>query len=208
MLVAHAVVEGHAGPDGRVPAGWRVLDACAGPGGKATHLAELGGQVTAADARPARARLVTAAAARLGLADQVCVLVADATVPPWRAGVFSAALVDVPCSGLGVVRRRPELRWRRTPQDPERLGGLQLRLLEGSASAVAPGGRLVYSACTWTRAETVAVAQAFLAAHGDAFAPDAPAGLGTNPDPPDPGVQLGVDDDLDGMYVARFRRFS
>lgn len=194
------------GGPGRL-AGVTVLDACAAPGGKATHLAQLGAGVVAADVNPGRVRLITELAERLGLARQVAAVAADGTRPPWRAGAFDAVLLDVPCTGLGVTRRRPELRWRRDHADPGRLGRLQLDLLEGASRGVRPGGTIVYSACTWTTAETVDVAQAFLAAHGDRFAavsPDLPAG---SRHPDDPGVQLAPDlDGVDGMYVAVFTR--
>lgn len=194
--------EGH----GRL-AGVTVLDACAAPGGKATHLAQLGAGVVAADVNPGRGRLITELAERLGLGPRVSVVAADGTRPPWRAGAFDAVLLDVPCTGLGVTRRRPELRWRRDRGDPARLGRLQLDLLEGASRAVRSGGAIVYSACTWTTAETVDVAQAFLAAHGDRFAavsPDLPVG---SRQPDDPGVQLAPDrDGVDGMYVAVFAR--
>lgn len=202
MLVARAVAAGV----GDV-AGLPVLDACAGPGGKTTHLAQLGAWVAAADVRPARARLVVQAAARAGVAERVAVAVTDGTVPAWRPGSFAAVLVDAPCSGLGVTRRRPEVRWRRSPADVSRLADLQARLLDATAGAVEPGGCLVYSACTWTRAETVDVARAFLALD-DRFAAEPLDELGTAALAGDPGVQLGPDEDLDGMYLARFRRLA
>jgi len=210
MLVVRALVETVLDAGERVPADWTVLDACAAPGGKSTHLAQLGAHVIATDLRPTRAALVAKAARHLALAERVRVAVADAAVPPWRPGSFEAVLVDAPCTGLGVVRRRPELRWRRAPGDPRRLGELQLRLLESASTLVGPGGRLVYSACTWPAAETVEVTTAFLAAHGDRFAPaDLSAVLGAPAQAGDPGVQLTPDaDGVDGMYVAAFTRRS
>src|SRR5690606_24492631 len=112
------------------------------------------------------------------------------------------------CTGLGTVRRRPELRWRRSADDPARLGTLQLGLLEAVAELVRPGGVLVYSVCTWPQEETAEVVTAFLAAHGDRFTADQPdlGGAGTRL-PGDPGVQLAPDaDEVDGMYVALLRR--
>ncbi|MEX0657721.1 MAG: transcription antitermination factor NusB [Egibacteraceae bacterium] len=208
MLVARVVVDAGGARDAPPAPGWCVLDLCAAPGGKSTHLAQLGAAVVAADLRPTRAGLVAAAATRLGLADRIAVVVADATAPPWRRECFDAVLVDAPCTGLGVVRRRPELRWRRDADDPARLGRLQLQLLESASTLVRPGGRLVYSVCTWPVAETSAVANAFLAAHGDRFAPvDVAATLGADPVAGDPGVQLAPDvDEVDGMYVAAFGR--
>ncbi|MGH8887039.1 MAG: RsmB/NOP family class I SAM-dependent RNA methyltransferase [Egibacteraceae bacterium] len=199
MLVARAAVAG-------LSPGALALDTCAAPGGKSTHLAQLGFRVVAADLRPGRAELVASAAARLGL--RVAVAVADGLAPPWRPGAFPLVLVDAPCTGLGTVHRRPEVRWRRQPGDPARMGALQLALLERAAPLVGPGGRLLYSVCTWPRAETADVARAFLAAHGDRFAAETPdlAGAGTHL-PGDPGTQLTGDlDRTDAMYVCAFPR--
>jgi 16S rRNA (cytosine967-C5)-methyltransferase len=147
--------------------GERVLDACAGPGGKSSHLTCLagdGGLVVAADLSPARARLVRAAGGRMGL--RPLVLVQDARRPATRSG-FDAVLVDAPCSGLGSARRRPELLWRPRKEDESGLARLQVAILSGAAAMVRPGGRLVYSVCTFPRAETDAVVRAFLSKHVD-----------------------------------------
>jgi 16S rRNA (cytosine967-C5)-methyltransferase len=226
MLVARAVLDGGADgsrtSDGAAdPARMidgeearpRVLDACAGPGGKTTHLAQLGAQVVATELRPARARMVVQAARAMAPGtggDRVTVIAADATAPPLRPASFDAALVDAPCTGLGVMRRRPELRWRRDLGDPVRLAELQLTILDRVAGLLRPGGRLVYSACTWTVAETVAVAEQLLAVAGDLVEVDDTAallgGVGTQL-PGDPGVQLAPDTDgVDGFYVLALRR--
>ena len=204
MVVARAACAGRTGA-------WWALDVCAAPGGKATHLAQLGrshgrGVAVAADVRLSRARLVVAAAARAGL--PVGVVVADGTRPPWPPRLFDVVLVDAPCTGLGVVRRRPELRWRREPGDVERLAALQLALLRAAAPLVRPAGTLLYSVCTWTLAETEGVAAAFLDAAGDRFAADdTPAVAGVDGD--GPGLQLDPDrDGTDGMFLARFARRS
>jgi len=131
-----------------------VLDLCAAPGGKATYLAHGSPFVVGVDVAEGRARLVVGNAERLGLPN-VAVVVADGTQPPFRPQTFAAALVDAPCSGLGVLRRRPDARWRARPEDVGRLASLQCRLLSAAAPLVAPGGVLVYSVCTLTRAETV-----------------------------------------------------
>jgi 16S rRNA (cytosine967-C5)-methyltransferase len=186
-----------------------VADLCAGPGGKTTHLAQLGATVVAGDVRRGRARLVREAADRLGpgIGGRVHVVVADAARPAQRPGAFDAVLLDAPCTGLGVVRRRPEVRWRIGPGDPGRLGELQLRLLVAAVGLLAPGGRLVYSVCTWTTAETAAVARRVGSVAGDLVeAVDLPAGPGSRL-PGDPGRQLSPDvDGVDGMYVLTLRR--
>ena len=143
--------------------GDRVLDLCAGPGGKTTHLAALAGPrgaVVAVELHPHRARLIEQAAHRVGVA--VDVRVGDALEAPLADDeAFDVVLLDAPCTGLGTGRRRPEIRWRVTPEQAVELGGLQRRLLRVAGERVAPGGRLIYSVCTWTRAETHDVAEQF-----------------------------------------------
>jgi len=135
--------------------GMRVLDCCAAPGGKATGLAATGARVVAADRTPGRAGLVAGNAQRTGR--RLAVVVADATASPHRDRAFDRVLVDAPCSGLGVLRRRPDARWRVDPGAPARLADLQVRMLEEAGRLVAPGGRLVYSVCTLTEEENAAV---------------------------------------------------
>jgi 16S rRNA (cytosine967-C5)-methyltransferase len=131
-----------------------VADLAAGPGGKAGHLAALGARVLAVEVQPGRARRVAETARRLGVSDRLHTVVADGRRPPLRPGAADAALVDAPCTNLGSLRRRPEARWRHHPEDVPGLGELQLDLLEAAADAVRPGGTVLYSVCTWTRAET------------------------------------------------------
>jgi 16S rRNA (cytosine967-C5)-methyltransferase len=119
--------------------GERTLDLCAAPGGKATMLA---GEVTAVEVNEGRARELEATTRRLG-ATNVRVVVADGRDLPRELAGFDRALVDAPCSGLGVLNRRPDLRWRALP-----LPKLQLELLRAAAERVRPGGTIVYSVCT------------------------------------------------------------
>jgi 16S rRNA (cytosine967-C5)-methyltransferase len=193
-LVAAAV---RAGP------GERILDACAGPGGKASFLAALVGPqglVVGADENRARARLVRDAGRRLGL--RIPVVVQDAGRPGLAPKSFDAALVDAPCSGLGAARRRPELLWRVPKDRLESLALLQTSILTGTADLVRPGGRLVYSVCTFPRIETDAVVRAFLARRPD-FEPLAVAG----PDGPAPVHRLWPHrHGTDGMFYAAFVR--
>jgi 16S rRNA (cytosine967-C5)-methyltransferase len=132
-------------------AGERVLDLCAAPGGKATMLA---GEVTAVEVNEARARELEDTARQLG-ASTVKVVVADGRELPAGLEAFDRALVDAPCSGLGVLNRRPDLRWRAEP-----LPELQLDLLRSAASRVRPGGSVVYSVCTVNADESEAVVDA------------------------------------------------
>ncbi|WP_420637440.1 transcription antitermination factor NusB [Candidatus Poriferisocius sp.] len=136
--------------------GERVLDLCAGPGGKATAVAHRGATVVAADRRRHRAALVAKAAARTGTT-LGGVVVADGRHPPFAPGCFDRVLVDAPCSGLGVLGRRPDARWRVQPDDVDDLTRLQVDLLQAAFATVAPGGVVVYSVCTVTAAETTAI---------------------------------------------------
>jgi 16S rRNA (cytosine967-C5)-methyltransferase len=148
--------------------GERLLDACAAPGGKATACAERAGgsgAVVALDRSRRRIRLVARAAQRLGLAS-VHPLAADAARPLPLAGArFDRVLVDAPCSGLGTLRRNPDLRWRLRPGDPAALAALQREILAGAASVLRPGGVLVYSTCTLLEEENEGVVGDFLERH-------------------------------------------
>lgn len=131
--------------------GERTLDVCAAPGGKATQLR---GEVVAVDANEARARELEENCRRLGAANVTVVCADGRALPPELTG-FDRALVDAPCSGLGVLAARPDLRWRSEP-----LPRLQLELLRAAAARVRPGGTLVYSVCTINADESEAVADA------------------------------------------------
>lgn len=149
----------------------RWLDVCSGPGGKAALLAALaaqrGAKVLANELQQHRARLVARGtrAARSGISG---VVTGDGTRPPWREGTFDRVLVDAPCSGLGALRRRPESRWRRTPQDLDVLVPLQRALLDAAITSTRPGGVVVYATCSPVLAETTGVVDAVLAAREDA----------------------------------------
>jgi len=187
-----------------VEPGARVLDACAAPGGKTTYLAALGARVSALDVHAAGARRIVSEAKRLGLAT-IRAAAADARRPPVR-GAFDAVLVDAPCSGLGTLRRHPELRWRRRPEDLARLAALQGALLAAVAPLVRSGGLLVYAVCSPMRAESDDVVGAFLAAH-DRFVLDpigalAPADLVTR----DGALRTWPHrHDLDAFFAVRLR---
>lgn len=148
--------------------GQRVLDACAGGGSKSALMAARvgsGGEVVALDRSPRAMRRLEAAIRRLGL-PAVRPRLADArTAGGEWPGRFPRVLLDAPCTGLGTIRRRPEIRWRRQPEDLHRAAALQRELLEGVAGAVAVDGLLVYSTCSLEPEETDEVIAAFLAAH-------------------------------------------
>ncbi|WP_435971134.1 RsmB/NOP family class I SAM-dependent RNA methyltransferase [Streptomyces sp. Qhu_M48] len=201
IALAHAPVEG---PDAR----W--LDGCAGPGGKAALLAALaaerGAVLLASEKQPHRARLVERALA--GNPGPYQVIAADGTRPPWRPGSFDRVLMDVPCSGLGALRRRPEARWRRRPEDLDGFAPLQRALLTEALSAVRVGGVVGYATCSPHLAETRVVVDDVLKKVGGAelidarpLLPGVPA-LGDGPD-----VQLWPHlHGTDAMYLALLRR--
>ena len=148
--------------------GDRILDACAAPGGKATHLAELVGdkaEIWAVDRSAGRLKRVAANAARLGFAS-IQALMADAARlledrPGWNQS-FQRILIDAPCSGLGTLARHPDARWRMTPALIEALLPQQRALLDGLVPLLAPDGRLVYATCTMHPAENAAQVEALL----------------------------------------------
>ncbi|HWO71498.1 MAG TPA: transcription antitermination factor NusB [Actinomycetota bacterium] len=185
-------------------AGERVLDACAAPGGKAVLLAcrvSPGGRLVAADVSPKRTALVRRAAARLGV--RVLVLAQDARRPALREG-FDRALVDAPCSGIGAARRRPELLWRPRREELSGLARLQVAIAEAVAGLLRPGGRLVYSVCTFPRAETDAACDALLRRR-----PDLEPAPVVGPEGPAPRVRLWPHrHGTDAMFVAAFRRLG
>ncbi|RST07087.1 rRNA cytosine-C5-methyltransferase [Streptomyces sp. WAC05374] len=192
------------GPDRR----W--LDGCAGPGGKAALLGALaagrGAALLASEKQPHRARLVDRALT--GNPGPYQVITADGTRPPWRPGSFDRVLVDVPCSGLGALRRRPEARWRRRPEDMEGFAPLQRALLTEALQAARVGGVVGYATCSPHLAETRVVVDDVLKKHGGAelidarpLMPGVPA-LGDGPD-----VQLWPHlHGTDAMYLALLRR--
>ncbi|MEU7283338.1 transcription antitermination factor NusB [Streptomyces sp. NPDC045431] len=192
------------GPDAR----W--LDGCAGPGGKAALLgalaAERGAALLASEKQPHRARLVDRALT--GNPGPYQVIAADGTRPPWRPGSFDRVLVDVPCSGLGALRRRPEARWRRRPEDLDSFAPLQRTLLTEALKAARVGGVVGYATCSPHLAETRIVVDDVLKRHGGAelidarpLMPGVPA-LGDGPD-----VQLWPHlHGTDAMYLALLRR--
>jgi len=181
-----------------------TADLCAAPGGKATAMAAAGASlVVAGDRSASRAALVSQNARALGY-DRVAVVVADGRYPPLRPDRVDRVLVDAPCTGLGVLRRRPDARWRVKAGDVRRLGELQRELLAAAALAVRPGGTVTYSVCTLTLAETGAIDRWLATAHPaleplpPPSAPWQPVGRGARLLPQAAGT--------DGMYLLKLRR--
>jgi 16S rRNA (cytosine967-C5)-methyltransferase len=201
MIVGHCV--------GVVP-GERVLDLCAAPGGKTTHLAALmggDGEVVAVERHAGRARALALTAIRMGAAN-VTVEVGDATRPRRAGERFARVLLDAPCSGLGTLQSRPDLRWRASPDAVRSLAEQQARLLSAAAAACAPGATLVYSTCTISAAENEHQIGAFLDAHSEFAAidlqPRYPAWA--HPHARDQLLALGHVQRSDGFFIAALRR--
>ncbi len=186
----------------------RVLDLCAAPGGKCTHLAELmrdEGEVWAMERDAHRVGALEATIARLGL-DSIHVVHGDGRDHEFPMP-FDRVLVDAPCSGFGVLGRRADARWRKTPEMFGELPALQLQLLSAAAARVVPGGVLVYSVCSFEPEETDAVVEQFLASHPD-FRVESVAGL-VAADLVTPEGWMRVLPHVhgcDGAFAARFRR--
>ena len=150
---------------GDVPSGGRILDACSGVGGKATHLAQRLGDracVDAVDASASRLAAAREAAQRLGLGSVHTICGDLVSVCRDLRGDYDAVMLDAPCSGMGVLRRHPEAKWRVTPADRDSLAAQQGLFLNAVASQVRPGGVLVYSVCTFTKVEGQDQIDAFL----------------------------------------------
>jgi 16S rRNA (cytosine967-C5)-methyltransferase len=199
MLIAHLLAP---------RPGEAVADVCAAPGTKTTHLAQLmdnRGQILALDPQPARLARVAEAAARLGIS---IVETSPGTVQERAdalAGRYAAILVDAPCSNLGVLRRNPEVKWRRRPADLVDAAARQAEILEAAAIMLQPGGRLVYATCSLEPEENDAVVGGFLTRHTD-FRVEAPTSF---PLSADVGgfVQMRPDAlGTDGFTAVRLRR--
>jgi 16S rRNA (cytosine967-C5)-methyltransferase len=149
--------------------GDRVLDLCAAPGGKTTHLAEImknEGSILATDIHPHKLDLIGENCARLGIT-----IVDTAPIDGRKAAEllqpesFDAILVDAPCSGLGVIRRKPDIKYTKREEDFDRLHEIQTELLNNAVALLKPGGRLVYSTCTVNKKENEETVEALLASH-------------------------------------------
>lgn len=182
-----------------------VLDLCAAPGGKsfaAALLMENTGRLVSCDLYPGRCSLISDGAKRLGINIIETICNDSAAMPP--DGLFDKVLCDVPCSGFGIIRRKPDIRYK----DPDSLKGLvpiQTAILENGAAAVKPGGRLVYSTCTLRKSENQKVADRFLAAHPEFEREDIAAPVKSVTD--DGCLTLMPQyGGTDGFFIASFKR--
>ena len=205
MLVARALA-----PE----AGERVLDLCAAPGGKTTHLAALmggRGEIVAVERNRARAAALQRTAQRMR-AENVRVELADARHRRTAGESFDRVLVDPPCSGLGTLQARADLRWRVSPQAATEMAGVQRKILDAGAEALRPGGVLVYSTCTISPNENEHVITEFLDSNADFSLEDLssmlPGSISGEPLDGLPGTVLTLPyrDRTAGFFIARLRR--
>ncbi|MBN2466711.1 MAG: 16S rRNA (cytosine(967)-C(5))-methyltransferase RsmB [Deltaproteobacteria bacterium] len=196
-------------------AGERVLDLCAAPGGKTTHLAQLTGDrggILAVDVRRDKTALLQENTRRLGI-ESVCPVIADAATPlPVTHGTsFDKVLVDAPCSGLGILRRHPEGKWFKSPALLSHLPNTQRAILRNASRYVKPGGVIVYSTCTMDQQENETIVEEFLSLAGGEFQVDR-----SLPAMPFPEKRFFDDqgyfhtsplrDAMDGFFAVRLRR--
>jgi 16S rRNA (cytosine967-C5)-methyltransferase len=189
--------------------GERILDLCAAPGGKTTHLAALirnKRRITAVERHEGRAKALARTAKRMG-ATCVDVRTADATTPQ-ETGHYDRVLVDPPCSDLGTLAARPDVRWRKQAETPAALAVTQGQILDRAAAALRPGGVLVYSTCTISPAENEQTIAAFLERREDFAYDRLPSGLPVWDHPSVPGClqTLPHRHGTDGFFIARLRR--
>jgi 16S rRNA (cytosine967-C5)-methyltransferase len=152
-----------------------VMDVCSAPGGKTTHIAQLmenKGKIFAFDIHPHKLELVRSNAKKLGI-DIIETVEQDASVEvPEFLGKADCVLVDAPCSGLGIIRRKPDIKWSRTESDINALKSIQRRILETCAAYVKPGGTFVYSTCTVIKDENSGTVTDFLNSNKDFYIED------------------------------------
>ncbi len=174
--------------------GEKILDLCAAPGAKTTHIASVmndTGEITAVDISPERLEKITGNCERLGI-KSVKTIEADASEIKLNEE-FDRILVDAPCSNTGVFGKRPDARWRRKPGDIDTLAGLQLKILTNAAGMLKPGGGLVYSTCSIEPEENIQVVEKFLSLN-KCFQPEFSK------------LILQSEQDMDGFFIARMRK--
>lgn len=200
MLVAHVLA-----PE----PGMTVIDACAAPGGKTTHIAqrmENRGRILALDIYEEKIRRIERNAKRLGISMIEAAMRDAREIGAAYAEQADRVLVDAPCSGLGVLRRKPDARWKKSVRDAKTLPSLQRDILASAARAVKHGGILVYSTCTMEECENAAVVRAFLEAHAD-FALEETGAFLPMQKTAERMVQIMPETDgPDGFFIARMRR--
>lgn len=189
--------------------GERILDMCAAPGGKTTHLAALAenrASIIAMERYPGRIALIRDNCERMGVAG-VHTVCGDGLSPPSQDGAFDRVLLDAPCSGLGTLRRHPEIKWRTGPEVPPRLAETQRALLRTAARLCKNGGLIVYSVCTFTPEETLDAVQELLS-EGSCVPEDGLELFNTWKTAPGQYQTSPADAAWDGFFLMRFRKRS
>ena len=189
--------------------GEEVIDMCAAPGGKTTFIAELmgnEGKVIAVDKYESKLKLIHTSCDRLGITN-VHPIISDAA--ELELSAVDRVLVDAPCSGLGVLRKKPDIKWKRTPEDIQQLVKLQQRLLENAARLLKPGGTIVYSTCTTEPEENALVVKSFLQLHPDFHVADASGFVNRAVVTSEGFIETFVHrDHVDGSFAARLVKSS
>ncbi len=190
-----------------------IIDACSAPGGKASHIAQLCRdrvEIIAIDNQPRRQKAMEEMVRNLGLTSIICKVGDSQRMEEIVGKKADRILVDAPCSGLGTIKRRPDIKWKRRPEDISVLAAVQANILNSAATVLKEGGVLVYSVCTITREETRDVVERFLKDRGDFVLDDArkycPLGV---PSPQENNGFIFLFPDLhhmDGMFIARLRK--
>ena len=193
------------------PGEW-VLDACSAPGGKATHMAQLmqnKGAVIARDIHEHKLKLIDDAAARLGI-NIIKSELHDAALPDTKhEQAFDRVLLDAPCTGLGIIKRKPDIKWARETKDIDSITALQKQLINTVSKSVKPGGVLVYSTCTILPEENEGVVNSFLEQNGDFEADEITTFLPSDLAVHAKGCMLQLypnRDGIDGFFIARIKR--
>jgi 16S rRNA (cytosine967-C5)-methyltransferase len=195
--------------------GDKILDACAAPGGKCCHIAEItkdGAIVTAADIKPHRLELMEQNIGRLGHRSIECVYMDAARHDVRLDGAMDKVLLDAPCSGFGAIGRKPEIKWNRSPRDVGAIAAVQSEMLTNAARYVKPGGALLYSVCTNEPEECECAVRCFLSEADGYCADDVNARLPPQLRDSDArDTNIGVHfypnvHGIDGMYIARIIR--
>ena len=193
--------------------GWFVIDVCAAPGGKTAHIAQLmnnTGKVIAGDIHEHKIALIQQTAKRLG-ASIVETMLHDAAVYNENLGEKAdAVLVDAPCTGYGIIRRKPDIKWTSSPGEIAEITKLQARILDNASKYVKPGGVIVYSTCTIEKEENEMMVENFVASHPDFYLEDIssflPEGL-KKPEAKNGYIQIYPNvDNIDGFFISRMRR--
>lgn len=192
-------------------AGERVLDVCAAPGSKTTHIAALAGDralVVACDLHEQRLRLVREACERLGVRSVRTVALDAEEALPFAGETFERVLVDAPCTGTGTLRHNPEIRWRLTPSNISELACVQRKILAEAARVLRPGGRLVYSTCSVEREENEEVVAALLGSREDFEQVEATPAPASFLLPSGAARTWPHRDDVDGFFVAALKKMG